>query len=369
MVKCNEIMMKLENLAPVQLAESWDNVGLLVGDAAQNIQNIMVTLDVTPEVVREAIAKNTDLIIAHHPMIFSPLKRVVQDGGTGQMIRSLIKNDIGIYASHTNMDIAFGGLNDILASKLQLEDMKVLDVSAHKKFKKIVVFVPVGHEDAVREAMSREGAGWIGNYSDCTYMTKGIGTFRPGEDTNPYIGEKGAVEKVEEYRVETIIPEDKVKKVIQAMTQAHPYEEVAYDIYPVELEGEPMGLGRIGILPKPLALAEFINSVKGVLDIDHVRYTGKENRMVSKVAVCTGSGGEYISLCVKLGADVYVTGEIKYHQAQLAAEAGLNVIAAGHFETENIMVPFLIDYLKNNFENEGLHIYPSECNQGFFKVK
>ncbi len=366
MIKCSEITNVLEELAPIELAESWDNVGLLLGDSTQDIHNIMITLDITPDVVEEAIETKADLIIAHHPMIFKPLNRIIEDKSIGTLIRKLIKNDICVYTSHTNLDITWGGLNDLLASKIGLENIGVLDELHTKKLKKIVVFIPKGYEEKVRDAMTEAGAGWIGDYSDCTYLTKGIGAFKPREGTKPFIGSEGTLEKVEEYRLETLVSEEKVSPVVEAMIASHPYEEVAYDIIPLEVKGQSLGLGRIGTLKKEVIFIDFINKVKEVLAIQHLRYIGNENKSISKVAICTGSGGTLLSNCIHHNVDIYITGELKYHDAQFAQEAGLNVILAGHFETENIIGELLTEFLNKKFENR-LNISQSKKNKGFIK--
>ncbi|WHH59566.1 Nif3-like dinuclear metal center hexameric protein [Petroclostridium sp. X23] len=369
MTKCKDIMGMLEQLAPIRLAENWDNVGLLLGDREQPVNHMMVTLDVTMEVVQEAVKKKVNMIIAHHPFIFKPLKAVVQQDYLGAMVRTLIKNDIAVYAAHTNLDICQGGLNDILADKMNLKNIQVLDVLSRKKLNKIVAFVPVGYEDAVRQTMTSAGAGWIGNYSDCTYMTGGTGTFKPLEGTNPFIGKQGKVEKTEEYRLETVAPAEKVKDIIQAMIEVHPYEEVAYDVYPLEVEGDAVGLGRIGYLEEPTPFHAFISSLKKVLGIQYVKCVGDENKLISTVALCTGSGGDFISSAIQKRADVYITGDIKYHQAQLAQQAGINLIDAGHYETENIVVPYLIEYLSNKCKDADVKISASERNDNILQVK
>ncbi|NLY44257.1 MAG: Nif3-like dinuclear metal center hexameric protein [Clostridiaceae bacterium] len=369
MIKCKDIIQYLEELAPLNLAESWDNPGLMVGNEEQVVENVLVTLDVTPQVVKEAISKGIDLIISHHPMIFKAIKKINENDLLGSMIYGLIQNKISVYAAHTNLDIVKGGLNDLLASLLKLEEVEVLEELRRKKMKKIVVFVPVGYEDRVREAMAGAGAGWIGDYSDCTFMVQGIGTFKPLEGTNPFIGSKGQLEKVNEYRLETIVPEEKVNGVIKSMLQAHPYEEVAYDIYHLEVEGQPIGLGRIGKLREKVRFGDFVDNVKKVLNTDYIRYVGNEESYVSRVALCTGSGAEFIQISATKNADVYITGDIKYHDAQLAQQLGLNIIDAGHYETENIVVPFLVDYLKDAFASKGINIVPAEFNKPIYKIK
>ncbi|MGE4283842.1 MAG: Nif3-like dinuclear metal center hexameric protein, partial [Clostridia bacterium] len=368
MIQCQDIIDSIEEIAPLHLAEDWDNSGLLVGDYTQRINNIMVTLDVTIDVVMEAVEKKTDLIIAHHPLIFKPLKKIVQQNNIGEMLHMLIKNNISVYAAHTNLDICNGGLNDILSSRLNLHDTDILEKVSSQKLNKVVVFVPSGYEDDVRRAMTDAGAGWIGNYSDCTYMTRGIGTFKPLNGTKPFIGKPGEIEKTEEYRLETIIPEEKTDNIIKAMIDVHPYEEAAYDIYPLKVEGNAYGLGRIGTLKKPMVFKDFVFSLKEALGIEFVKCVGDENNMISKVAVCTGSGAEFITAAVKKNVDVFITGDVKYHQAQIAQQMGMNLVDAGHYETENIVVPFLIDYLSKKLENEGVKIYASEKNPNVFRV-
>jgi len=368
MAKCRDIIEQLEKLAPVNLAESWDNVGLLLGDMNQDVNNILITLDVTSQVVQEAIEKKVDMIISHHPFIFKPLKRIVESDYTGSVIRKLIKNDIAVYAVHTNLDITWSGLNDELAKKLELENVTALHVLKSKTYKKIVVFVPCGYEDVVREAMTQAGAGWIGNYSDCTYMVQGMGTYRPQEGTNPFSGTLGKLEKAEEYRIETIVPSDKVGQVVESMLKVHPYEEVAYDVYPLDLKGEEIGIGRVGFLKKAITLDQLIDIVKSKLNISHIRYVGDETKLVSKVAVCSGNGLEFLSDCIKQKVDVYITGDVKYHDAQAAEQNGLCLIDAGHFGTENIVGPLLTDYLKNNLNVENVQIFYSQVHSNVIKT-
>ena len=364
MIKCIDIIREMEKLAPVGLAEDWDNVDLLVGDKDSEVKKILLALDVTSQVIDEAVDKKVNLIIARHPMIFKPIKKITQDDLLGSKIIKLIKNNISLYIAHTNVDVVKGGISDLLSQMLGLIDIKIMDVTKKQAFKKMVVFVPEGYEDQVREAMSKEGAGWIGNYSECTYMTKGTGTFKPLQGTNPFIGQTGQLEKVQEYRLETIIPVEKVNNVIKAMIAAHPYEEVAYDIYPIDLGKEIGGIGRIGFFDAPVSLRGIIKKVKSTLNIQSVKYTGNQNAMISKVAVCTGSGAEFIPNCIKNKVDLYITSDIKYHDAQLAFENGLNIIDAGHYETEIIIVPHTANYLRSAFQDK-IDIMISENDKGF----
>ena len=336
----------LDELAPRHLAEDWDNIGLQVGDPQIEVRRVLVALDCTGSVVEEALTSGTNIIITHHPLIFRALKNLRLDTAPGNILAKLIKNDIAVFAAHTNLDSATGGVNTILAQKLGLLEPAILSPGHEEKLYKIVVFVPRGHEDQVREAMGRAGAGWIGNYSDCFFMLPGIGTFKAGEGTDPFIGEIGRLEKVEEYRLETIVPAPKLRQVIAAMNKAHPYEEVAYDLVPLANEGTKAGLGRVGNLPTVLELGALAGKVKQALNLQQLRLVGDPARAVQKIAVCGGSGASLIRAAVAKGADVLVTGDLKYHEAQEALELGLAVIDAGHFATENIVIQTVVEFLQ-----------------------
>jgi len=367
-MKCRDIVEILERLAPVKLAEPWDNVGLLIGDMNQEIKNIMVTLDITSQVAQEAAERKADMIISHHPFIFKPLKRITEDDYTGSVVRMLIRNNISVYAAHTNLDIAWGGLNDALAKRFGLNKVTPLHTISSQSYKKLVVFVPKGYEDVVREAMSREGAGWIGNYSDCTFMASGIGTYKPLEGTNPFSGTVGKLEKAEEIRIETIVSSEKLGKVVRSMLNAHPYEEVAYDIYPLELKGEETGIGRVGLLKEAVTLEQLIKNIKKELGISYLRYVGDKEKEIKKIAICSGSGAEYIPDCVRQKVDVYITGDIKYHDAQSAEHAGLCLIDAGHFETEHIVGSLLADYLSGILPEGSVHVFCSQKHRNIMKM-
>jgi dinuclear metal center YbgI/SA1388 family protein len=348
-VKCQTIAGILDELAPKRLAESWDNVGLLVGDARQKVSKVMVCLDAPEWVVEEAIAKNVDMLVAHHPMIFNGIKRVNSDTAVGRKLLSLIKNNISLYCLHTNYDIVAGGLNDAFARELGFSDSDVIDETYREKLFKLVVYVPEGHEDKVMDAMCGAGAGYIGKYSNCTFRTGGIGTFKPQEGSKPYIGTAGKLESTSEYRVETIVPEKLLNKVIKDMLKVHPYEEAAYDIYETKNEGQVMGLGRIAELENETTLAIYADNVKSLLGADHVRVAGDPNRAIKKVALLNGSGSSFINSARFAGADVLVTGDMKYHEIVDALEMGLCVIDAGHYATEKIMVKYITEYLRNRF--------------------
>lgn len=334
-VNGHEVIQLFEQFSPKAFAMEGDKIGLQIGALNQPVENVLIALDVTEEVVEEAIAKNVQLIIAHHPPIFRPLKKIATDTPAGRMIARLIKHDIAVYAAHTNLDVAKGGVNDLLAEALGLKDPQVLVPTYEDQLKKLVVFVPEENAEQIREALGNAGAGAIGDYSHCSFTASGKGRFLPGENTNPHIGEQGKLEAVNEVRVETVFPQSIEKKVIQAMIKAHPYEEVAYDVYRLENSGEQLGLGRIGKVEET-TLGDYANFVKEALGVNKVRVVGDLNAKVKKAAVLGGDGNKYFTQAKFRGADVYITGDIYYHTAHDALMDGLNMIDPGH-NVEKIM--------------------------------
>ncbi|WP_226667383.1 Nif3-like dinuclear metal center hexameric protein [Metabacillus litoralis] len=363
-----EVIQLFEQFSPKAYAVEGDKIGLQIGTLNKKIHQVMVTLDVTESVIDEAIEKNVDLIIAHHPPIFRAIKKLTTDSTYGKIIEKCLKHDIAIYAAHTNLDVANGGVNDLLANALELSQLDVLVPTYEDKLKKLVVFVPVTHEKQVRDALGHAGAGHIGNYSHCTFATEGEGSFLPLEGTEPFIGEKGKLEYVSETRIETVFPSSIQKKVIQAMEKAHPYEEVAYDIYAIENEGLTLGLGRIGVLQKELTLIEFAEHVKKSLDVEKVRMVGDPSSKVKKVAVLGGDGNKYIQQAKFKGADVYVTGDLYFHVAHDAMMIDLNVIDPGH-HVEKVMIKGVSAKLTKmcNEKNFDLNIFGSEIDTNPFK--
>ncbi|WP_147532384.1 Nif3-like dinuclear metal center hexameric protein [Bacillus marasmi] len=355
-----ELIQLFEQFSPKEYAMEGDKIGLQIGCLNKPIENVMIALDVLENVVDEAIEKNVQLIIAHHPPIFRPLQKLVTDTTQGRMLEKLIKHDIAVYAAHTNLDVAPGGVNDLLAQALELENVQLLSPTYETKLKKLVVFVPHTHSTAVREALGNAGAGAIGNYSHCTFTSEGTGSFLPGENTNPYIGKQGEIESVSEERIETIFPASIEKRVLTAMLKAHPYEEVAFDIYPLANKGEELGLGRIGTIEET-TLSEFAQYVKQVFGLSGVRVVGDLNAKVKKVAVLGGDGGKYWSQAKFKGADVYVTGDMYYHVAHDAMLAGLNIVDPGH-HVEMVMKQGVTNVLTNMCNEKGyeVNIFPSE---------
>lgn len=363
MVTCRMIAKTIERLAPKALSEDWDNTGLQVGDPERSIERVLVSLDITDEVLDEAISLGVDMIISHHPVIFKPQKSIRNDNPAGRVLRKAIQNGIDIYACHTNADSCFQGINDCLAQRLGLKDTQVLQVSPSRLFK-LVVFVPEGYEDTIREELGKAGAGWLGNYSHCSFMAGGTGSFKPLEGANPFVGTPGKLEEVSEYRVETVVPDYLLSNTIKRVLEVHPYEEVAYDIYPVENKEQRHGLGRIGNLDAPLTLGSLAKKIKNELECRWVTVIGEPGAEVQRIAVLGGSGGSMIGLAKTKKADVLITGEIKYHEALEAKSLGLNVIEAGHYATEKVFVPLLIKYLDEelNKGEKGITIFASKVN-------
>ncbi len=350
MIACQTIVQILEKWAPKNLALDWDNPGLAIGDLSENVSKILLTLTVTLETVEFAAKNGFEMIISHHPLFFKPLKSLRKDTPLGQIVYEAINNNIVIYSAHTNMDAACGGINDILANVLELQHIEILKQTYEEKLKKIVVFVPKDYKDAVRDAMCNAGAGYTGNYSHCSFNVNGIGTFKPLAGSKPFIGQEGKLEKVDEIRIETIVPESLQRKVISAMLKTHPYEEVAFDIYPLENSGKAFGLGRIGYIKESVLLKDFCKTVKQKLGTSHIRAVGDLNKDILKVAVCGGAGGDLIQAAIFSGADVFVTGDLKYHEALDAKAAGIAIIDAGHFSTENLLLPVLKGYLEQEIK-------------------
>lgn len=363
------LIQAFEDWAPKHLAFEDDRVrcGLQIGTLNKPVEKVMVTLDVLENVVDEAIEKKVDLIIAHHAVIFKPLKDMRTDRGQSKIAAKCIKHDIAVYVAHTNFDIAENGMNDLLAEKIGIENTEILAPTYHEQLYKIAVFVPESHAEGLRTAMGNAGAGYIGDYSHCTFNTPGIGTFTPQEGTNPYIGKQGELEKVDEIKIETITEEKELNLVISKMVKAHPYEEPAYDVYPLNQKGKAYGIGRIGEIASPLSLKDFAAKIKESFGLEGLRVVGNLDEKVQKVAVLGGDGNGFMKTAAVKGADVFITGDIYYHTAHDAILDGLNIIDAGH-HIESIMKEAVREYLarfitEKKYETE---IIVSEANTNPF---
>lgn len=367
-VNAQTIIQWFEQFSPKHLAVEGDKVGLQLGTLQKSVAKVMITLDVTEEVVEEAITKEVGLIIAHHPIIYRPLSHLRTDLPSGKMIASLLKHDIAVYTAHTNLDVTSGGVNDWLARQVDLEEVEVLSTTYVETMKKLVVFTPLSEEQRIREALGHAGAGWIGKYSHCSFRSEGTGSFLPREGATPYIGKQGKIEQVEEVRIETVYPISIEKKVISAMIKAHPYEEVAYDIYTLEQPGESLGLGRVGKLKEEMTLEQFAKHLKQRFDIPYCRVVGPFHAKIKKVAILGGTGNKYMSAALFKGADVFVTGDIEYHTAHDAQMNGLHLIDPGH-HIEKVMIKGVQEILQKAAEehNSELEVIGSTVNTEPFR--
>jgi dinuclear metal center YbgI/SA1388 family protein len=332
LVRVAQISGVIETIAPSSLAEEWDNCGLQVGDPETEVNRVLVALTPLPEVFEEAEEKGANFLLFHHPLIFDPLKAVVTSSYPGGLLARAIRNGLAVYAAHTSYDAAPAGVSVALARALGLSGpLRVL--SPRGALRKLVVFVPEENADAVAKALAEVGAGVIGDYIECTFRTLGRGTFRGGEGASPYLGEKGRLEEVEELRIETVVAAHTVGRAVNAATAAHPYEEVALDVYPVEGSPDGCGYGRVGTLPERLTAEELREYVSESLGFPS-RLLADPGRRVETVAVLGGSGGSFIPEVAASGAHAYVTGDVDYHEALLAESLDLAVIDAGHAATE-----------------------------------
>jgi len=340
----SEFIQKFESFAPKQLAEAGDPVGLAVGTLNKPIKKMMVTLDIRPEVVQEAIEKQVDFIFAHHPPIFRPIKNLVTDNAQINMYADLLKHDMTVYAAHTNLDVATNGMNTWLADALALKETEIMYVTKQFSYKKIAVFVPRENESEVRKALTDAGAGQIGpNYKDCTYTFEGVGRFTPINQANPKIGELDQAERVAEARIEVVFPEQLTQTIEKALFEAHPYEEPPYDLYTIENFVDEYGLGRVGNLTEPISVYDFAQKVKDLFGVSGLRYiTPDKDKLIQRVAVCGGDAGKYYPDALKKNADVFITGDVYYHTAHDMLADGLSVIDPGH-HIESICKPRLVD--------------------------
>ncbi|NCB08491.1 MAG: Nif3-like dinuclear metal center hexameric protein [Bacteroidia bacterium] len=364
MVKVKDIIQVLEDFAPLRLQESYDNAGLILGSSDQEITSALVTIDVTEKVIDEAIAKNAQLIVAHHPLIFSGLKKITGKNDVERSLVKAIKNNIAIYAAHTNLDSVSGGVNSKICTKLQLQNCTVLQ-PAEGILKKLVTFIPVDHAEKVREAVFNAGAGNIGNYDFCGFNTEGLGSFRGGENSHPFVGEKNKIHYEKETRFETIFPGYLQNKIIQALLQSHPYEEVAYDIYPLENRFEKAGLGMIGTLPEAMHEEDFLTQLKKIFNTGCIKHTKLKGTPVKKVAVCGGSGSFLVNQAIAAKADFFVSADFKYHQF-FEAENKIVIADIGHFESEQFTKELFCELLTKKLPTFAVRLSEVNTNPVFY---
>jgi len=356
----SQIIDCIEAIAPLSLQESYDNAGLLTGNASSEVTGALVTLDVTEGVIDEAVALGFNLILAHHPILFKPLKKITGGSDVERCLIKAIKNDIAIYSAHTNLDNSAAGVNAKLCEMLGLQNQQILS-PMDGQLRKLVVFVPLSHAQQVKQAMFETGAGHIGNYDSCSFTVEGEGSFRPLSGSNPYSGSQGKLHTDSELRIETVVPAWREKAVIAAMLKAHPYEEVAWDSYTLNNKPAISGAGMTGQLKTNMMEAGFIELLKAILKVPAIKcspFTGKE---VQKVAVCGGSGNFLIRDAIHSGAQVFVTGELKYHD-YFMADGKILLVEAGHFETEQFTKQLLVQIVKEKFPTFALQISAINTN-------
>ncbi len=347
-MKISDVIECLENFAPLSLQEDYDNAGLLTGKSSYECSGILTTLDVTEEVVQEAVTNKCNLIVAHHPIIFRGLKKLNGSNYVERTIIAAIKNDIAIYAIHTNLDNVINGVNKKIAEKLELQDVEVLS-PAKNILKKLVTFSPVKNAENIRNALFTAG-GKLGNYSECSFNVEGVGTFKPEQGADPYVGEIGKRHEENESRIELIFPAHLQKKIVKVLKDVHPYEEVAYDIYALQNETKDTGSGLVGQLTAPLAEADLLSKLKSEFGLQVIRHSALINKKVSKVALCGGAGSFLLAAAKSSGADAYITSDIKYHEF-FDADGEILLADIGHFESEQFTISLLADILKEKFPN------------------
>jgi dinuclear metal center YbgI/SA1388 family protein len=344
----NDLIIEIEKKFPISMQESYDNCGLITGDKTNEIKGVLLTIDITEEVIDEAIEKKFNLIISHHPIIFKPIKKITGNNYIEKVLIKAIKNDIAIYAAHTSVDNSSEGINKYIADLLGLKNYKILDTKS-ELLVKLVTFVPTNYIDAVRNAIFEAGAGVIGNYDCCSYNIEGQGTFRASENSNPFVGKKGEIHFEKEIRLETIMPKYIQNKVIDALKKTHPYEEIAYDIYPLENKFEKFGAGIIGEIDE-IDEIDLLKNIKEKIKLPSIKFSMLLNKKVSKIALCTGAGAFLVDEAIRQKADVFISSEFKYNQ-YLDVQNKILIVDSGHYETEIFVKNLFYDFITKKITN------------------
>jgi dinuclear metal center YbgI/SA1388 family protein len=356
-----DVIKIMERLAPSHLAEKWDNVGLQVGRRDWPVKRIWVALDPAENVVASACQKKADLLITHHPLIFKPLKSLDFNTPAGDIIHKASQHQLAIFSAHTNLDSVSDGVNDVLASKIGLKNINVLQKIADSEVCKLVVYVPTEYEERILNALFETKAGKIGEYSCCSFRSGGKGTFKPEARAKPFIGEVSKISHADEVRVETVVPKGDLAGVIEHVRKNHPYQRMAYDIYPLLTSESRHGLGRVGEIDGETTLASFALKIKKELGLGMVKTAGPPNLLVRKAAVCSGSGSSLMNAFLSSEADVYITGDLRYHDARDAEVSGRGLIDVGHFASERIIVEVLAERLGNLLSESGSDVHVEAC--------
>lgn len=359
-MQLKDIIQFLEEKAPSSLQESYDNSGLICGHPLMEITGAIICLDSTEEIIDEAIRHGYNLVIAHHPIVFSGLKKLNGKNYIERTIIKAIKNDIAIYAIHTNLDNIIHGVNAKIAEKIGLINCRVLSPMKNKLLK-LSTYVPHEHSENVKEALFNAGAGHIGNYSECSFSTHGEGTFKGGDGSNPVYGEKNIRFKAQETKIEVILESHKQHQVFRALQEAHPYEEVAYEIISLVNNFQHTGAGMIGELPEEIDAQDFLKSLKTKMKTDCIRHTNPSKQSIKKVALCGGAGSFLLEDAKRAGADIFITGDFKYHQF-FDADGSLVIADIGHYESEQFTIELLGDWLSEKFPTFALRLTENNTN-------
>ncbi len=355
-IPLKEITTRLEARYPSAWALAGDRVGLQVGHPDTLVSTILVALEASPQVVAEARSRQAQLLLTHHPLLYQPLAEVREDKPAGALLSALIRAGVALFSCHTNLDAAPGGLNDYLAGLLELEDLEVLHETSREALFKLAVFVPAGYEEPVRRALGDAGLGVIGRYSHCSFAGRGQGTYEPLKGARPFRGEVAKLSRAAEVRFEMLAPESLLQPALTLLKEAHPYEEVAYDLYPLKNPGTPLGLGRLGRWPEPRPFGQVVSRVKDLFSVEAVRVWGSPPAAVTRAAVLGGSGGDLIGLAWDKGAQIYVTGEVRHHQVPSGEMAGFAVLEVGHFQSEAVFMAPWAEALRDLFQQAGLPV-------------
>ncbi len=350
----------IEEVAPLALQEDYDNAGLLIGSPDMVVNGVLITVDVTEPVIEEAYNIGCNLIISHHPLIFRGVKRLTGQNETQRCIIKAIKHNIAVYAAHTNMDNVLSGVNGKIAEKIGLKNMKIL-LPKKQTLLKLVTFVPVNHISSVQNALFEAGAGHIGNYDNCSYSSEGNGTFRANEKANPFVGEIDVTHTEAEIRLEVIMPGYLKEKIIRALLNAHPYEEPAYDIIPLDNALSIVGAGIIGELPGEKDEQQFLHQLKSIFQLDTLKHTSLLNKTIRKVAICGGSGSEFLPEAITAGADVFISADFKYHQ-YFDAENKILIADIGHYESEQFTKDVFYEIITKNIPKFAVRISDVNTN-------
>lgn len=358
-MKVENLIDEVEKLCPKQLAQSWDNTGLLIGDKNARIKDVLLAIDVTGDVVAEAKSLGCKFILSYHPVIWDGLKKIVAGDGTKEgLVYDLVKSGIGVYSIHTSLDVIDGGVNDGLAEMVGISNPTAIGdyVSMPGDKYKLVVYVPIGDVNQVADAIFEAGAGAIGNYSNCSFASRGQGSFRPMAGAKPSIGSIDELEKVDEIKFETIVLDDRIEAVVEAMRVAHPYEEPAFDVIKLSDVENKFGLGRMGDLAEPTKVATIIENIKKATGCKAVGIVGDDKKIVKRAAVCAGTCGKILNQVIAGGCDLYLTGELKHHEALVAQEAGMTAICLSHTVSERFMLKKLAKKLKKTLKDVKIRV-------------